>query len=113
MEASQILFSNKATEILHNIDEATLLDVFEGVPTFEVDRADIDAKLRLGELLTDKAPVFPSKAEYRKMVQGGGFSINKEKIADPNATVDESMLLNGKYIIAQKGKKQYFLIIVK
>ena len=112
-EASQILFSNKAAEILHTIDEATLLDVFEGVPQHEVSRADIEAGIRLVDLLTEKAPVFPSKAEMRKMVQGGGFSVNKEKVTDPMATASTDMLLNDRYIIVQKGKKQYFLLIVK
>ena len=77
IEASQILFSNKAAETLHKIDEKTLLDIFEGVPTFTVDRADIDAGLRFADLLTEKAAVFPSKAEMRTLVQGGGFSVNK------------------------------------
>ena len=112
-EASQILFSNKAAETLRHIDEATLLDVFEGVPSFELDRADIEAGTRLADLLVEKAPVFPSKAEFRKLVQGGGFSINKEKVTDPQAAASTDMLLNDRYIIVQKGKKQYFLLIVK
>ena len=105
VEASQILFSNKASDILHRINEDTLLAVFEGVPTFEVSRADIAAGIRLADLLTDKAAVFPSKAEMRKLMQQGGFSINKEKVTDPMATASESMLLNDRYIIVQKGKK--------
>ncbi len=113
VEASQILFSNKASDILHRIDEDTLLAVFEGVPTFEVSRADIAAGIRLADLLTDKAAVFPSKAEMRKLVQQGGFSLNKEKVTDPMATASESMLLNDRYIIVQKGKKNYFLLIAK
>ena len=113
VEASQILFSNKASDILHRINEDTLLAVFEGVPTFEVSRADIAAGIRLADLLTDKAAVFPSKAEMRKLMQQGGFSINKEKVTDPMATASESMLLNDRYIIVQKGKKNYFLLIAK
>ena len=113
VEASGILFSNQAAEILHHINEKTLLDVFEGVPTFEVERADIDAGIRLGDLLTDKAPFFPSKAEYRKMVQGNGFSVNKEKVTDPQIVASADMLLNDRYIIVQKGKKNYGLLIVK
>ncbi len=69
-EASQILFSNNTAEALHRLDEATLLDVFDGVPRFEVERADIEAGIRLADLLTDKAAVFPSKGEMRKLVQG-------------------------------------------
>ena len=113
VEASQILFSNKAADALRKLDEATLLDVFDGVPTFEVSRADIEAGIRMADLLTEKAPVFPSKAEMRKLVQGGGFSINKEKVTDPQITASPEMLLDGKYIIVQKGKKQYFLIIAR
>ncbi len=113
VEASQILFSNKASDILHRINEDTLLAVFEGVPTFEVSRADIAAGIRLADLLTDKAAVFPSKAEMRKLMQQGGLSINKEKVTDPMATASESMLLNDRYIIVQKGKKNYFLLIAK
>ncbi len=112
-EASQILFSNKAAETLHNIDEATLLDVFEGVPTFEVSLQDINDGIKLADLLVEKAQVFPSKAEMRKMVQQGGFSINKTKVTDPQAVASPDMLLNGKYIIAQRGKKQYYLLIAK
>ncbi|MDE5682909.1 MAG: tyrosine--tRNA ligase, partial [Muribaculaceae bacterium] len=113
VEASQILFSNKAADALRKLDEATLLDVFDGVPTFEVSRADIEAGIRMADLLTEKAAVFPSKAEMRKLVQGGGFSINKEKVTDPQIAASPEMLLDGKYIIVQKGKKQYFLIIAR
>ena len=88
VEASQILFSNKAAETLHHIDEKTLLDVFEGVPTYEVSREDIEAGIRMADLLTEKAPVFPSKAEFRKMATAGGFSVNKEKVTDQQAQTD-------------------------
>ena len=113
VEASQILFSNKAKDTLHKIDEETLLSVFEGVPTFEVPRSAIDEGTPLISLLTDAAAVFPSKGEMRKLTQGGGVSINKEKLADPNMPASADMLLNGKYILAQKGKKNYYLLIVK
>lgn len=113
VEASQILFSNKANDILHKIDEATLLSVFEGVPQFEVSRDRLSAGIPAIQLLTDEAAVFSSKGEMRKMTQGGGVSINKEKLTDPNATIDASHLLNGKYILAQRGKKNYYLLIAK
>jgi len=113
VEASQILFSNKAKDVLHKIDEETLLSVFEGVPTFEVPRTAIEAGTPLISLLVENAPVFPSKGEMRKLTQGGGVSINKEKLADPNTPASTDMLLNGKYILAQKGKKNYYLLIVK
>lgn len=113
VEASQILFSNKAGDILHKIDEDTLLSVFEGVPQFEVSRDHIATGIPASQLLTDEAAVFASKGEMRKMTQGGGVSINKEKIGDPNLSIDSSFLLNNKYILAQRGKKNYYLIIVK
>ena len=113
VEASQILFSNKAKDVLHKIDEDTLLSVFEGVPQFEVSRDALSAGVPAINLLTDDAAVFPSKGEMRKMTQGGGVSINKEKIADPNMMIDNSFLLNDKYILAQRGKKNYFLLIAK
>ena len=113
VEASQILFSNSAAATLHKIDEATLLAVFEGVPTFEVSRQEIADGIKLADLLTDRAQVFPSKGEFRKMTQQGALSINKEKVTDANATADLSMLLNDKFILAQRGKKNYFLLIVK
>ncbi len=113
VEASQILFSNKASETLRKIDEDTLLAVFEGVPQFEVEKSDIEAGIKLADLLTEKAAVFPSKGELRKLAQQGGLSINKEKIADVYADASVDMLLNNKYILVQKGKKNYFLLIAK
>lgn len=113
VEASQILFSNKAGDILHRIDEDTLLAVMDGVPRYEVSRQQIADGIKLVDLLTDAAPVFSSKGEMRKMVQGGGVSVNKEKVADPYAETNLDMLLNDKYILAQKGKKNYFLLIAK
>lgn len=112
VEASQILFSNKAGDTLRKIDEATLLAVMEGVPQFEVPRSVIAEGVKLADLFTDHAAIFPSKGEMRKMVQGGGVSVNKEKITDAYAQASEDMLLNGKYILVQRGKKNYFLIKV-
>lgn len=113
VEASQILFSNKAADALRRLDEATLLAVMEGVPRFEVERADIESGIKLADLLTDKASVFPSKGEMRKMVQGGGVSVNKEKITDAYAPASTDMLLQDKYMLVQRGKKNYNLLIVK
>lgn len=113
IEASQILFSAKAAETLHKIDEATLLAVFEGVPTFEVSADIFNGETKLIDLLTDHATVFPSKGEMRKLTQQGGLQINKEKATDPYATVDAPMLLNGKYLLVQRGKKNYYLIIAR
>ena len=112
VEASQILFSNQAREALLALDEKTLLDVFEGVPQFEVARADIEAGVPLLELLAGKTSVFSSKGEARKMVQGGGVSINKEKVTEPATVVGAESLLDGKYILVQRGKKNYYLLRV-
>lgn len=110
VEASQILFSNQAAEALRHIDEQTLLDLFEGVPQFEISKAELEAGIPLLELLAVKTQVFPSKGEARKMTAAGAVSINKEKVTDPNAVIDSSALLNDKYIHVQKGKKNHFLI---
>ena len=113
VEASQILFSNKAQDILHRIDEDTLLSVFEGVPQFEVSKDVIEAGIPAIELLAGATSVFASKGEMRKLTQGGGVSVNKEKLTDANAVIGTDHLLNGKYILAQRGKKNYYLIIAK
>ncbi len=111
VEASQILFGGATSEALRRLDEQTLLQVFEGVPQFTI------AKEHLGcafvDLAADLTKVFPSKGECRKMVQGGGVALNKEKVTDPMQTVTENDLIAGKYMIAQRGKKNYFLIIVE
>lgn len=113
VEASQILFSKNAAEQLHKIDEVTLLDLFEGVDTFKISKGDLDGSVKLADLLTEKAAVFPSKGELRKLAQQNGLSINKEKVTDINLPATDSLLLAGKYILVQKGKKQYFLLIAE
>ena len=113
MEAAGILFGNASQDQLAQLDEKTFLDVFEGVPTFEISKEALSAGIRAVDLLTDHAAVFPSKGEMRKMAQGGGVAINKEKLAAFDAIIDEKALLNGKYILAQRGKKNYFLLIAK
>lgn len=113
VEASQMLFGNNTAEILHKLDEETLLAVLDGVPQYEVPRSAIEEGAKLADLLVDVAPVFPSKGELRKLAQQGGFSINKEKVQDVYAPVETCMLLNNKYILAQQGKKKYHLIVVK
>ena len=113
MDAAGILFGNASQDQLAQLDEKTFLDVFEGVPTFEISKEALSAGIRAVDLLTDHAAVFPSKGEMRKMAQGGGVAINKEKLAAFDAIIDEKALLNGKYILAQRGKKNYFLLIAK
>ena len=113
VEASNILFGNSTSEQLRKLDEDTLLAVFEGVPQFEVSRDTILAGIQAVELTTEAAPVFSSKGEMRKLTQGGGVSINKEKLAAPDTKIDGNYLLNDKYIIVQRGKKNYYLLIAK
>jgi len=113
MEASSILFGNATAETLKKLDSETLLSVFEGVPTFEISISEFHSGIKLLDLLTEKAAVFPSKGECRKMIQAGGFYINKEKWTETETSLDASNLLNGGYILAQKGKKNYYLLVVK
>ncbi|WP_289856910.1 tyrosine--tRNA ligase [uncultured Muribaculum sp.] len=113
VEASQILFSKNAAEQLHKIDEATLLDLFEGVDMFKISKSDLDGSVKLVDLLTERATVFPSKGELRKLAQQNGLSVNKEKVTDINEAATDALLLAGKYILVQKGKKQYYLIIAE
>ena len=112
VEASGILFGNATSEALRRLDEATLLDVFQGVPQFNVSRNELGAGgVKAIELLTTGAKVFASKGEMRKMVQGGGVSINKDRLSTPDRLITTDDLLDGRYLIVQRGKKNYYLII--
>ncbi|MDE6147201.1 MAG: tyrosine--tRNA ligase [Bacteroidales bacterium] len=111
VEASGVLFGNSTSEALKHLDEKTFLAVFDGVPTFEVPEDRFPAGVI--DLLAGESKVFPSKGECRKMIQAGGVSINKEKISDIGAMIDSSFFINGKYILAQKGKKNYFIIKIQ
>lgn len=113
VEASEILFGKSTTEQLRKLDEATLLDVFVGVPQYHVERSRIATGISLVDLLADATDIFPSKGELRKTVKAGGVSLNKEKVADAEQTVGEDDLLSDCYLLAQKGKKSYYLIIVE
>ena len=113
VEASNILFGNSTSDALKKLDEATLLDVFNGVPQFEVSRDEIADGIKLIDLCTEKANVFPSKGEMRKLIQSGGVSVNKEKVADTEKVVNSDNLLDGKYLLVQRGKKNYYLLIAK
>ena len=113
VEASNILFGNSTSEALKHLDEQTLLDVFNGVPQFEVSREELSAGVKAIDLFTEKAAIFPSKGEMRKLVQSGGISVNKEKLTDQDMVIDCSSLLDEKYLLVQRGKKNYYLLIVK
>jgi tyrosyl-tRNA synthetase len=110
IEASDILFGKGTTESLQRMDEKTILSVFEGVPMFDVEKSKIDAGINVLDLLAVDTQIFPSKGELRRTIQGGGVSMNKQKIENEEITVSTDRLLNGKYILVQKGKKNYYLI---
>ena len=109
--ATNILFGNATSEALRSLDEATLLQVFEGVPHFSISRDNLDKPFV--DVVAEVCKVFPSKGECRKMVQGGGVQLNKEKVADAQRPVVDADLIAGKYLLVQKGKKNYFLITVE
>jgi len=113
VEASQILFGKATAGQLRKLNEKTFLAVFEGVPQFEVSKKELGEGINIIDLLTDKTTIFPSKGELRRTIKGNGLSINKEKMTDPDLLVNTDFLIGDKYILAQKGKKNYFLIIAK
>jgi tyrosyl-tRNA synthetase len=110
IEASEILFGKGTTETLRKLDENTFLSVFEGVPLFEVRSEMLNRGIPLSDLLTAETAVFPSKGELRRMISGGGLSVNKEKTDNPERIITVADLLNKKYLLIQKGKKNYYLI---
>jgi len=112
VEASQILFGKGTTELLRKISESTFLSVFEGVPVFDVKMEVLKKGVTIVDLCAEHSQVFTSKGELRRLVQGGGLSINKVKIENPEMVVDPESLLNNKYMLVQKGKKNYYLIRV-
>ncbi len=113
VNASQILFGQSTSEMLRSIDETTFLQVFEGVPQFVVSREKLSAGIKAVDLLTDDSAVFPSRSEMRKTVQAGGVMINKEKLELFDETIGLSHLIGDKYILAQRGKKNYYLLIAE
>ena len=113
VEASGILFGNATSEALHRLDESTLLAVFEGVPQFKVSRDLLAAGVKAVDLFAEHSGVFASKGEMRKLVQGGGVSLNKEKLTEFDREVTTQDLVADKYLIVQRGKKNYFLLIVE
>lgn len=110
LEASKMLFGNSTSEALRKLDEKTFLAVFSGVPTFNVPKEDLPCNIL--DFLAVKTAIFPSKGEARKMLQGGGVSINKDKVTGLEREISTDDIIDGKYILAQKGKKNYFIINV-
>jgi tyrosyl-tRNA synthetase len=113
VEASNILFGQGTADQLRKLNEKTLLSIFAGVPSFEISLADLLHGVNIVDLLAEKTAVFPSKGELRRTIQAGGLSLNKEKVGNSEAVIDNSYLLGGKYLLAQKGKKNYSLIIAR
>lgn len=110
VRASEILFGNATKETLSSIDEETFLSVFDGVPMAEVSKSDFDGTTGLLDLLVSKCGFFKSNGELRKLIQSGGISINKEKVSDPQYMLTADDLVEGSYMLIQKGKKNYFLV---
>jgi tyrosyl-tRNA synthetase len=112
VEASQILFGRGTTESLKKMNESTFLSVFEGVPVFDVKNELLADGVTIADLCAEHSQIFASKGELRRLVQGGGLSLNKIKIENPEMTIGKELLLNKKYLLIQKGKKNYYLIRV-
>ena len=112
VSASEILFGKGTAEELKSLDETTFLAIFEGVPQFNISKSEIENGINVVDLLADKTAVFESKGELRRTIQGNGLSINKEKVPNADLKIDNSFLISNKYILTQKGKKNYSLIIV-
>ncbi len=110
--ASNILFGKSTTNELKSLDEQTFLDVFQGVPVFTIEKQKLQDGLNVQDLLSDETGVFGSKGEVKRLIKGGGLSINKEKIQSIDENISTEVLLNEKYILIQKGKKNYFIIKV-
>lgn len=113
VEASEILFGKGTEESLRKLDEATFLSVFEGVPQCEISANELKSGINIIDLLAEKTDVFPSKGEARRTIAGGGVSLNKSKIESPDDLINSDKLIGGKYLLIQKGKKNYFLLISK
>lgn len=113
VEASNILFGNATADALRALDEETFLQVFDGVERYEIPMEELKAGIGPLDLLAEKTNIFPSKGEARKMIQANGFSMNKEKLTDPATPLTDAALLNGKYLLFQKGKKNYYLVVAR
>ena len=95
------------------IDESTLLSAMEGVPQAKLSKVSLESGINIIDFISEKTAMLPSKTEARKMIQGNGISINREKVSGVDMMIDSSNLINGKYILAQRGKKEYCLVIVE
>ncbi|MBE8720215.1 tyrosine--tRNA ligase [Sphingobacterium pedocola] len=113
LKTTEFLFGNGSLAFLAHLDHQGVLEVFEGVPQYTVSKADLEKGINILDLLATDTHVFPSKGETRKMIQGGGVSLNKEKLENIEQIITSSNLISSKYLIVQKGKKNYFLIVAE
>jgi tyrosyl-tRNA synthetase len=113
LKTSEFLFGTGSVDFLMQLNHEEVLEVFEGVPQFRISKAELASGINVTDLLAEKSQVFASKGEAKKMIQGGGVAINREKVADPAEVINVDKLVNGMYLIAQKGKKNYFLLIAE
>ena len=113
VDASNILFGNATGESLQKLDKETFLSVFKGVPMFQLPKSEFEAGMPILTLLAEKTNIFPSKGEARKMIQGGGVSMNKSKVESVDFQVTADAILNDSYILLQRGKKNYYIVEVK
>ncbi|HTN00188.1 MAG TPA: tyrosine--tRNA ligase, partial [Pedobacter sp.] len=113
INTSEFLFGNGSLSFLQTLDSKAVLEIFEGVPQFKISKTELKEGMDIATLLAEKTTVFPSKGEVKKTIQGGGLSVNKAKVAEMMATYSTADLINDKFIVIQKGKKNYFLIIAE
>ncbi|MFD2160981.1 tyrosine--tRNA ligase [Paradesertivirga mongoliensis] len=113
LKTSEFLFGTGSVDFLNQLKDDEILEVFEGVPQFKISNDELAQGISVTDLLAEKSQVFVSKGEAKKMIQGGGVSLNREKVADPSDVITAEKLVKGKYLIAQKGKKNYFLLIAQ
>ncbi|MBS1527828.1 MAG: tyrosine--tRNA ligase [Bacteroidetes bacterium] len=113
VQSSEFLFGNTGIEFLNELSDAEILGLFEGVPNFNISKTELTAGIGIADLLAVKTTVFSSKGEAKKMIQGGGVAVNKTRVGSEADTYNSDNLVNGKFLVAQKGKKNYFLIVAE
>ena len=113
IKTSEFLFGNGSLEFFNTLTKAQVLEIFEGIPQYDITKEELTAGIDAATILAEKSSVFPSKGEAKKTIQGGGVSLNKEKIKEASQLISSADLLNDQFLIVQKGKKNYFLLIAK
>ena len=113
IKSTEFLFGNTGIEFLSELNDDEVLAIFSGVPNFTISTAELEAGVPVTDLLAAKTTIFPSKGEAKKMIQGGGVAINKEKVGTPDDAYNTGNLINNKYLVVQKGKRNYFLIVTE